>query len=114
MFAAILNPFYRTSESHRCGADQNVFWINFTANTESASDMAFIQLHGFFFAAEHFCDRVAIPVRNLGCAVELQNVMRRVVMSDGAARLERNAGMASNGKLQRHHGMSLTKGRIDI
>ena len=114
MLAPVLDPFDRTLELQRGGTDQNIFGINFAANAESAADMTFVELNGIVFAPQHLRDRIAIPVRHLGGTVQLQDIARFVVACDRAARFQRNAGVASDGKLKRNNSMSVAECSVDI
>ncbi len=114
MLAPVLDPFDRTAEFQRGRADQHVFRINFAADAEAATDMALVELDGFGCAAKHLRQRVAIPVRHLGGAVQFQNVARSVVARDGAARFQRHAGVAADRKLKRNNGVRSAEGGIDV
>ena len=43
VFAPVLDPFDRTTEFQRGGANQNILWINFAADAEAAADMALVR-----------------------------------------------------------------------
>ena len=53
-------------------------------------------------------------MRHFGGAVHFQNVARFVVARDGAARLQRHAGMAADRKLKRNNGMRVAEGGVDV
>src|SRR5262249_39036170 len=92
----------------------HVLGIKFAANTEPAADVAFEEMHTRRTAPEHAGDTVAVPVWHFGGAVELQHVAGAVVIGDGAARLERNAGMASDRGVQFHHDGRVAKRGRDV
>ena len=106
VLAPVLDPFHRPVEPQRGEADQHVLGIKLAANAEAAADMALEQMHARGIAAQHAGDIVAVPVRHLGCAVELQHVARGVIAGDGAARFQRNARMAPDGEIELHHGIA--------
>ena len=56
-------------------------------------------------AAEHAGDVVPVPPRHLGGPVQLQHVARAIVARDGAARLDRHAGVAADREIELHHRM---------
>ena len=53
-------------------------------------------------------------MRHLGGAVQLQDVARRVVAADGAARLQRHAGMAPDRQLEFDDRVGRAHGRLDV
>jgi hypothetical protein len=53
-------------------------------------------MHARRWYPKHARDLVAIPMGDLSSAVEFENVARAVVAPDGAAGLERHAGMSSD------------------
>ena len=114
MLAPVLDPLDRRLEDERGGADQHVLGIDFAADAEAAADMALIKLHGVARPSQHLRQRVAVPMRHLGGAMHFQNVARLVVAGDGAARLQRHAGMAADGKLERDDGVGGAEGGVDI
>ena len=70
MLAPVLDPFHRAAEPQRGEADENVLGIDFAAHAKAAADMAFVQMHARRLAAEHAGQRVAVPMRYLGGAVQ--------------------------------------------
>src|SRR5512135_946284 len=110
MLAPVLDPLYWTLELERGGADQNVFGIDFATYAEATADMTFVELNGCFFPPQHVRDCIAIPVRHLGGAMQLQNVTCLIVACNSTTRFERNAGVATNGKLKRHNGVGVAEG----
>ncbi len=114
MFAPVLDPFDRSAEFQRGGADQNVFRINFAADAEAAADMTLEKLDGVAFPSKHLRQCVAIPVRHFGGAMHFQYVVGFVVSRDGAARFHRHAGMAADGKLKRNNRMRIFERGVDI
>ncbi len=109
MLAPVLDPFHRPAEPQRGETNQHVLGIKLAANTEPSAHVAFEEMHARRAAAEHAGDVVAVPVRNFGGAVELQHVARGVVMSDRAARLQRNAGMAPDREVQLDYDRGVVK-----
>ena len=59
-------------------------------------------------------DLIAIPMRHLGGAMQFEHLAGAVVAPDGAAGLERHAGMAPDAQLQRNRRMRVAEGRIDV
>src|SRR5579872_877476 len=114
MLAPVFYPFDRFSQFQRGKTDQHIFRIKLAANAEAAADMALEQLHGFSFTPEQLRELIAIPMRHLGGAVHFQNVIRLVVARDGAARFERHARVAADGKLKRDNGMRSAESGVEI
>ena len=65
-------------------------------------------------APEHAGDAVAVPVRHLGGAVQLEHVAGGVVARDRAAGFQRHAGMAADREVELHHGMRSAERRVDV
>ena len=57
---------------------------------------------------------LAVAMRHLGGAVQLQNIARGVVARDRAARFQRHAGMAADGKIKLDDGMRGAKRRVNV
>src|SRR5262249_19757849 len=114
VLAAVLDPFDRPAKMQRRGTDQNIFGIQFAANAETAADMAFVQLNGFGFSPQHPRDRIAIPVRHLSGAMQLQYVSSLVVTRNGTARFDWYAGVAADRKFKRDDGVAIFKSRFDV
>ena len=112
VLAAILDPFHRAAQPQRRDADQNVLRIDFAAHAEAAADMAFVQMHARWLAAEHSGERVAVPMRYLGGAVQFENAARDA--GDGAARLQRYAAVAADFQIEHDDGVSAREGRVHI
>src|ERR1700733_1010202 len=94
MLATVFDPFDRPAEAERAEADQHVLRINLAAYAEAAADVALIQVHTRRLAAEHAGERVAVPVRHLGGAVQFENAAHAA--RDGAARLQRRTAVAAD------------------
>ena len=114
MLAPVLDPFYRPAEFERRGTNKNILGIDLAAHAEAAADMALVKLHRVARAAEHAGKRVAVAVRHLGGAMELQHIARGVMAGDGAARLERHARMAADRELELDHAHTPRESRRDI
>ena len=114
VFAPVLDPFDWLAEFQRGGANENVLGIKFAADAEAAADMALEQLDGFPFPSKHLRERIAIPMRHLGGAIHFQNIARLIVTGDGAARLQRHAGMAADGKLKRNNRLRVAEGGVHV
>jgi hypothetical protein len=65
-------------------------------------------------APEHVGEQVAVAVRHLGGTVQLENVARRVVAADGAARLQRHAAMPPDREIELDYGLGLREHGIDV
>ena len=63
---------------------------------------------------EHAREQIAVAVRHLGGAVQLENVARGVVAADCAAGLQRHAGMAADRELELDDQRRGAKRRIDV
>ena len=57
---------------------------------------------------------LAIAVRHLGGAVQLQNIPAGIVARDGAAGLQRHARMAADGKIELDHRMGGAECLIEV
>ena len=112
MLAAILDPFHRAAQPQRRDADQNVLGIDFAAHAKTAADMAFVQMHARRLAAEHAGERIAVPMRHLGGAVQFENAARDA--GDGAARLHRHAAVAADLQIERDDGVSARECRLHV
>ena len=114
VLAPVLDPFHRPPKPQRGEADQHVLGIKLATNAEPAAHMALEQMHARSAAAEHAGDAGAIPVRHLGGAIKLQHVAGGVVARDGAARLQRHAGMPPDGKIEFDDDSGVAKRRREI
>ena len=90
----------------RGGADQDVLGIKLAADAEAAADMALVEMHPRRRQPEHAGDLIAIPVRHLGRAVQLEHLARAVIArrwrrASPAAR--RNGGRRA-ARARRSHG----------
>ncbi len=103
MLAPVLDPFHRAIELFGGDADQNVLGIKLAADAEAAADMGLVNMHRTRRDAEHARQQFLIAVRHLGGAVQFENAARGVVAADGAARLQRHAGMPADGELKLDH-----------
>ena len=114
VLAAVLDPFHRAAEALGGDQHQNVLRIKLAAHAEAAAGVAFMQVNLRRRKPEHAHQRVLVPVRHLGGAVQLQHVMGGVVETDGAARLQRHPGMAADGEVELDHRMGGGERRIDV
>ena len=114
VLAPILDPFHRTRKPERRETNEDIFRVELATNPEAAADVAFVQMHGRWVTAEHAGNAVSIPVRHLGCAMELEDVAPRVVARDRAPSFQWNAGLASHREIELNHSMGLAKSRRDI
>ncbi len=64
--------------------------------------------------AEHAGEQFLIAVRYFGGAMQLENAARGVKAADGAAGLQRHAGMAADGKLERDDVGGVAEYGIDV
>ena len=69
MLAPILQPFYRTSESHCCDQNKNVFGIYLATDPESAANVAFIEMNSGGAPPKHPRQGFAVAMRHLGGAM---------------------------------------------
>jgi hypothetical protein len=74
MLAPVLDPLHRAIEPHRCDTDQHVFGIKLAADAEAAADVRLVALHRRRRALEHSRQKLLVPVRHLGGAVQLQHI----------------------------------------
>ena len=65
-------------------------------------------------AAEHARQRVAVAVRHLGRAVQLQHVARGVVAGQRAARLQRHAAVPADRQVERDDRVGRGERRVDV
>ena len=114
MLAPVLDPFHRPAETHGGDADQDILGIELAANAEAAAHMRFVHVDRGGRALEHARQQVAIAMRDLGGAVQLEDVARGVVAADGAARLQRHAGMAADRQLELDHRWRRAQRRVDV
>ena len=114
MFAAVLDPFHRPVEFLGRDADQKIFRIHFAADAEAAADVRFIHMDRARRELEHAREQFLIAVRHLGGTVHFQNAARGVITADGAARLQRHAGMPANGEFKLDHMLGGAEHGIDV
>ena len=114
MLAAVLDPLDRPAQAARGEADENVLGIQLAPNAEPAADVPLEQLQRAGRQPEHRGDRIAVVVRHLGGAVQLQTITAGVVASDRAARLERHAGVPADRELELDHRVRLAKRLVQI
>ena len=114
VLAAILDPLDRPAQAHRRGTHQHVFGIKLAADTETAADMALVEVHRRERAPEHAGNLGAVPMRHLGGAMKLEHVVGRVVARNGAAGLDRDGRMPPDRERRLDHGVSGAEGGIDI
>ncbi len=114
VLAPVLDPFHRPAKPHGRDADQYVLWVELAADAEAAADMGFVHVDRRRRQPEHAREQLAIAVRHLGGAVQLEDRARGVVAADGAAGLQRNAGMAADRQFKlHHHGCGADRG-VDV
>ncbi len=114
MFAPVLDPFNGFFESQGGRANEHILRVHFPANAEASADVALIELHLVRMPAEHERQPVSVPVRYLGGAVHLQNVVGFVVARNGATRLHRHAAVPADFEIKRHDHLCRAKGCIDV
>ena len=114
VLAAVLDPFHRTAEALGGDQYQNVFRIEFAAHAEAAAGVAFVEVDLRRRDPEHAHQRVLVPMRHLGGAVQFEHVMGGVVEADGAAGLHRHAGMTADGEIEFDHRMGGGERRVDV
>ena len=114
VLAAVLDPFHRTAEALGRDQHQHVFRIELAAHAEAAAGVALVEVDLRRREPEHAHQRVLVPVRHLGGAVQLQHVAGGVVEADGAAGLHRHAGMAADGEIELDHRMGRGERGVDV
>ncbi len=114
MFAPVFDPLDRLSELQRGCADKHIFRVHFPANAEASADVALIELHLIRMPAKHERQPVSVPVRHLGGAMHLQNIIGLVVARDGAARLHRDAAVPADRKIKCDDRIGCAKGGVDV
>jgi hypothetical protein len=114
VLAPILDPFHRPLELHRRDQHQQVLRIKLAADAETAADMALMHMQRRRAAIEHAAERLAIAMRDLRGAVQLQQVLRRVVDADCSARFHRHAGVAAGLEIELDDGVGIAKRRLDV
>ena len=112
MLAPVFDPLHRPSQPQRGEADENVLGVEFAAYAEAAADVAFVQMHRRGRAAEHARQRVAVPMRHLGGAVQFEDAAR--FARYGAARLHRHAAMTADGEIEFDDRVRGCQRRFDI
>ena len=100
MLAPVLDPFDRAAEPHCGETDEEILRVELAPDAEAAAGIAFLEHHPGRTAAEHAGERVAVAVRHLRGAVQLDNVTRRIMPRQGAARLERHAAMPTDREIE--------------
>ena len=114
VLAAVLDPFHRPVEPHRRDQHQQVLGIELAADAETAADMALVHMQRRRAALEHAAERLAIAVRDLRRAVQLQQILRRVIDADGAASLHGHAGVPAGLHVDLDHGVGVAERRVDV
>ena len=114
MLAPVLDPFHRTAEPHGGDAHEHVLGIELAADAEAAAHMRLVHRDARRTALEHARQQVAIAVRHLGGAMQLEHVARGVVAADGAARLQRHARVAADRQLELDHDLGVAQHAVDI
>ena len=99
VLAPVLDPLDRPAEPGRGDADQHVLRVELAPHTEPAADMALEELQIVAPEAQHGGDGVAVVVRHLGGAVELDPPALAVVEPERAARLDRHPAVPADGEL---------------
>ncbi len=100
MLAPVLDPFDRPAEPHRREADEKILRVELAADAEAAAGIAFLEHDGSGAAAEHAGERIAVAVRHLRGAVQFDDVARRIMARQGAARFERHAAMPADRQVE--------------
>ncbi len=114
MLLAILDPFDRPAQPQRGEANQHILRIKLAPHPEAAAHMAFEQMHGRERPLQDAGKLLAIAMRHLGGAVQLQNIPVGIVTRDGPAGLQRNARMAADGKIELDHRMGGPEGVLHV
>ena len=114
VLAAVLDPFHRAAKPHRGDADQYILRIKLAANAETAADMGLVQMDRRRSAIQHAREQIAGSVRDFRRPVQFEDVAGRIVAADGAARLQRHAGVAPDGERQFNNLMRVAKRRVDV
>ena len=114
VLAPVLDPFDRPLEPHCRQADEKVFRVELAADAEPAAGIAFLQYNTGRTAAEHARQAIAVAVRHLGRAIELQHIARAVVTRQGAARFQRHAAVPADFEVERDNGIGRGKRGIDL
>ncbi len=114
MLAPILDPFDRAAQPQRGEAHQKILGVKLAADAETAAGIALLQHDRGGGAAEHAGQCVAVAMRHLGRAIELEHVARGVEAGEGAARLQRRAAVPADRQVERDDGMGRGEGRVDL
>ena len=114
MLAPVFDPFHRPVEFLGGDANQHVLRIKLAAGAEAAADMGLVNVDRARRKLKHARQQFLIAVRHLGGAVQFENAARGVVAADGAARLERHAGMPADGKLELDDVGGVAERRLDV
>ena len=99
VLAPVLDPLHGPAEPGRGDADQHVFRVELAPHAEAAADMALEELQIVAPEAEHRGDGVAVVMRHLGGAVELDPPALAVVEPERAAGLDRHPAVPADGEL---------------
>ena len=73
MLAPVLDPFHRPAQPHGGDADENVLGIDLAADAEASAHMRLVHVDGRRRQREHAREQVAVAVRHLGGAVQLED-----------------------------------------
>ena len=114
MLAPVLDPFDRAAQPQRGETHQEILGVKLAADAEAAAGVALLQHHRGGSAAEHPGQRVAVAMRHLGRAIQLQHVARGVEAGQRAARLQRRAAVPADRQVERDDGMSRGESGIDL
>ncbi len=114
VLAPVFDPFHRPVEFFGGDANQHILGIELAADAEAAADMRLVDMDRARRHAEHARQQFLIAMRHLGGAVQFEDAARGVVAADGAARLQRHAGMPADGKLELDDVGGVAEYRIDV
>src|SRR3954470_7882182 len=71
-------------------------------------------MHGAEGTSQDFANLLAIAMGDLVARVQFEDIAGGVVAGDGAASLDRNTRVSSNGEVERDNGMRRTKRAVEI
>ena len=114
VLAPVLDPLHRAAQAEGGEADQQVLGVDLAPHAEAAADVVLVELHGRGGQVEELRQPVAVPVRALGGAVQLQHAPRRVEAGEQAAGLQHHRGMAADGEVELHHMRGRGEGGVDL
>ena len=114
VLAPVLDPLDRPSEPGRGDADQHVLGVELAPHAEAAADMALEELQLVAPEPEHCGDRIAVVMRHLGRAVELDPRALVVVERERAAGLDRHPAMPADGEFALQDVVGIGEGGVEI